>query len=201
MHICTIGYQCSSSSLSHRGNGTSAANDGPPKLWHCTQRIPGEGVGAGTRLPEFVFSGPDIVQGQIQPNKHTNNQIGFTELDKLYQQSVSSIPDSSSAKYFSSEFRKQGSLYGSYSSSGYITGNSSLSYGSSQATLNDDYYSGYEDLEFEKRYKIHNVYCLYQINEEFVVKHVGSMMELIKYPQNNAKKKAFDDTDGYRLPI
>ena len=59
------------------GSGTSAASDGPPNFWHCTQRIP-EGVGAGTRLPEFVFSGPDIVHGQFQPN----NQIGFTELDK-----------------------------------------------------------------------------------------------------------------------
>ena len=26
------------------------------------------------------------------------------------------------------------------------------------------------------------------------------MMELIKYPENNAKEKVFDDTDGYRLP-
>ena len=63
-------------------SGTSAGNDGPPNLWCCTQRVPGEGVGTGTRLPEFVFSEPDIIQGQIQPNKHTNNQIGFTELDK-----------------------------------------------------------------------------------------------------------------------
>ena len=26
------------------------------------------------------------------------------------------------------------------------------------------------------------------------------MMELIKHPENNAKEKVFDDTDGYRLP-
>ena len=38
------------------------------------------------QLPEFVFSGPDVVQGQFQPNYHTNNQNGFTELDKQYQQ-------------------------------------------------------------------------------------------------------------------
>ena len=96
---------------------------------------------------------------------------------------------------------KQGSLYSYYSSSGYVTGNSSLSHSSSQTTLNDDYYSSYEDPEFEKRCKMHNnVKCLYQINEEFVVKCVGSMMQLIKYPENNAKVKVFDDTDGYRLP-
>ena len=33
------------------------------------------------------------------------------------------------------------------------------------------------------------VKCLYQINEEFVVKCVGSIMELIKYPENNAKER------------
>ena len=41
---------------------------------------------------------------------------------------------------------------------------------------------------------------MYRINEEFVVKCVGSMMELIKFPENNAKDEVFDDTDGYRLP-
>ena len=82
-----------------------------------------------------------------------------------------------------------------------MTGNSSLSHSSSQATLSDGYYSSYEDPEFEKRCQIHNnVKCLYRIDEEFVVKHVGSMMELIKHPENNAKEKVFDDTHGYRLP-
>ena len=82
-----------------------------------------------------------------------------------------------------------------------MTGNLSLSHGSSQATLNDDYYSSYEDPEFEKRGKIHNnVKCLYQIDGELVVKHVGPMVELIKHPENNVKEKIFDDTHGYRWP-
>ena len=182
------------------GSRTKGADDGKPKLWQCTHRIP-EGVGAGTRLPKFVLSGPDVIQGRFQSNNHTNNKYGFTELDKQYHQSVSSIPNSSDAGYLSSQFQKQGSLYRSYSSSRYITGNLSLSHSSSQATLNEDYYSSYEYPEFEKRCKIHNnVNCLYQINEEFVLKCVKSMMELIKQSENNVKEKLFDDTDGYRLP-
>ena len=123
------------------GSGTTAADDVKPKLWWCTHRIPGEGVGVGTRLPEFVLSGPDVVQGKFQTSNHTNNKYGFIELDKQYHQSVSSISDSSGARYLSSQFQKQGSLYSSYSSSRYITGDLSLSQGSSQATLIEGYYS------------------------------------------------------------